>query len=77
MFVIETPNKHFNGQREGLIFNKGRAETEDRKLAEKLCSAPWNYRCDQLNPNHRPEEPLEPVEVEIQVERKKPSKKRI
>lgn len=49
-YIIEVPNPHFSGVREGLLFEDGKAETEDKKLAEYLTD-PGNhfgYFCAEL-----------------------------
>lgn len=50
VFVIETPNKHFNGVREGLTFENGKAETGDKKLAERLTNPGdhYGYFCAEI-----------------------------
>lgn len=47
VYVIETPNPHFDGIREGLKFKAGRAETEDAKVAKALITG-YPYFCAEL-----------------------------
>ncbi len=35
-YLIKTPNPHFTGERFGLMFQNGKAETDDDVLARKM-----------------------------------------
>ena len=66
-FTVTTPNPHFKGFREGVLFDKGKAVEVDRESAERLVTV-WGYSCPEI------EEELAAASAAEKEEIKRPAK---